>query len=252
MLIHNLIKMKLIDEGYLPNYPYHLISDKEMCDAFIGRELSNDGIATYRLNGYFIDNYPIYHTEIISDNLTKSYENLVLSIYCHLQLYLLYKADNKVYEIPDWVYSYMLGAVISINSDKKDIHDLIYPLGVDNIDDDFNQESMVACNMVSMNWLRKANQLTPVALPSEYLSVFTNSSNNGLLDETDFLGGEVTPTKLIDVYSEFTDFYPYPETDPPPEQPLFTKPVNAYYIRPLTIFGEPHVIKAIRLSQIGG
>lgn len=39
-LVHDLIKIKYVREGYLPNYPYHLISDSEMCDAFINNELN--------------------------------------------------------------------------------------------------------------------------------------------------------------------------------------------------------------------
>ena len=35
MMIHDVIKIKLSREGYLPDYPPHLISDEEMCRAFI-------------------------------------------------------------------------------------------------------------------------------------------------------------------------------------------------------------------------
>ena len=35
MFIHDLIKIKYIREGYLPNYPYHMISDEEVFNAFI-------------------------------------------------------------------------------------------------------------------------------------------------------------------------------------------------------------------------
>ena len=33
--VHDVIKIKYAREGYLPDLPYHLISDEEMCDAFI-------------------------------------------------------------------------------------------------------------------------------------------------------------------------------------------------------------------------
>lgn len=39
MFIHDIIKIEYIRQGYLPDYPYHLISDKEMFDAFICDEM---------------------------------------------------------------------------------------------------------------------------------------------------------------------------------------------------------------------
>ena len=241
MLTHDLIKLRLVDSGYLPNLPYHLISDAEMCNAFLGTEPARSGISNYQLKGAFFDNYPIINSSATPNDLTHSYENLVLTIFCYLNLYLLYKADNKDYTIPDWVYSYMLGAVISVNSSQKDIHDLILPLGVDNIDDVFDEACMAACNNESIDWLRKSNQLTTVAIPDEYLSVFTNEEETGLLDTTSFMSGTIQPRLLIDVYTSATVFRE--ETDIE-----FTKAENQMFDRPPTIFGEPHVIKSIRLS----
>lgn len=39
MFIHDTIKIEYIRQGYLPDFPYHLISDREMFDAFIVDEL---------------------------------------------------------------------------------------------------------------------------------------------------------------------------------------------------------------------
>ena len=47
MLVHDLIKIKLVRAGYLPNYPYHLISDKEMCEAFISANSVDTSNLTY-------------------------------------------------------------------------------------------------------------------------------------------------------------------------------------------------------------
>ena len=44
------IKIKYTREGYLPNYPYHMISDEEMFKAFLDVE---------NQSGFFYDNYPI-------------------------------------------------------------------------------------------------------------------------------------------------------------------------------------------------
>lgn len=244
MLIHNLIKMKLIDNGYLPNYPYHLISDEEMINAFLGKKSVSDDPENprYELVGYFIDKYPALSspTTLGSTSVSMSYDNLVLTIYCILQLYLIYKADNKIYEIPDWVYSYMLGSVISVDSDKKDIHDLIYPLGVDNIDDDFDYAAEDACNKESIKWLKSSNQVATETLSNYfYYENPDTHEESGILCDTWFQDGKDQPTELSYVYtSEYSLF----------GSETAKKPVNAIYLRPPTIFGEPHVIKSIRLS----
>ena len=84
--------MKLIDNGYLPNYPYHLISDEEMINAFLGKKSVSDDPENprYELVGYFIDKYPALSspTTLGSTSVSMSYDNLVLTIYCILQLYL--------------------------------------------------------------------------------------------------------------------------------------------------------------------
>jgi hypothetical protein len=173
MFIHDLIKIRYIKEGYLQNYPYHLISDREMFDAFI-LDTESDTFFQYY--------YPM--PETIS--LTTPYSELVKSIKHHI---LSHIADNT-YEIPSWVYGYMLGTVIGIRSRKKDIHDLIAPLGVDNIDDDYNAPAMEAVYGESLYYLSRV-QLNPTV---------------------DIPGGTVQ-------------------------------------LRPATMFGEPHVIKSIRMRQ---
>ena len=69
-IIHDVIKMNYIRMGYLPDYPYHLISDKEMCDAFL-----NDGDFSY-----FADNYPC-----VDPSLQDEYDELVNNLKWHLE-----------------------------------------------------------------------------------------------------------------------------------------------------------------------
>lgn len=176
MLVHDLIKIHLTESGYLMNYPYHMISDKEMCDAFM-----KDGA------GYFYDTYPC--PTGIDRGLIGAYHTLEISIQYHLHL--LKSSVDGSYVLPDWVYSYMLGTVISIHSNKLDIHDLITPLGVDNIDDEFDIRAYQACYDISRKWLRQ------------------------------------THVQQIAYWDGI-------EVD----------------LRPPTMFGEPHVIKSIRLSQV--
>lgn len=169
-LTHDLIKMNLAREGYLPNYPYHLLSDKEMIDAFI--KIDSGGT----LSGYFADFYPDSYLE---GEMSDEYRTLVDGICYHLGQYLM----NKEYIIPDWVYSYMLGSCIGPQSDTLDKHDLFVLLNLDNIDDEFDLPIHKSCYDISKEWVHK---LSP----------------------------------------------------------------SVQEHRPPTLFGEPHVIKSLRLAQV--
>lgn len=242
MLIHNLIKMKLIDNGYLPNYPYHLISDEEMINAFLGKKSTSDDPENprYELAGFFVDFYPaLQGLTPTFTNVSRSFDNLILTIYCILQIYLHKKAENEVYEIPDWVYSYMLSSVISVNSNKKDIHDLIYPLGVDNIDDDFDYDCETACNNESIKWLKQTNQIETMVLPKYlYFEDPETSEISGDILNTYIYDGTDSAKSLESIYTLAFDI------------DGIRKSSNEIYLRPPTIFGEPHVIKSIRLTQL--
>ena len=199
MFVHDVIKIQYTRSGYLPNYPYHMVSDEEMCDAFIHvpesiqeyvdedffgpsvEETSTevDWFAAFQDDYsimYFKDNYPL-----IDDTLTSYYKSLVNRIFYEIQEFKNNLDADKV--LPDWVYSYMLGVCIGPESDKLDIHDFISSMGVDNIEDEYNLACAVQCLRISIEWLKKI----------------------------------IVPTG---------------ETKRPP-----------------TMFGEPHVLKAIRLEQ---
>lgn len=201
MFIHDVIKIKYVTLGFLPNYPYHLISDKEMFDAFIWYEKSVDNDLTNYIpnlgDGFFPYFYPYRPSNTDEqnnpdhyypvNNILRGYDILIRSICKHIDKYL----SGVSTEIPDWVYSYMLGNVVGPLSDKLDIHDVIKPLGTDNPDDDFDEKSAIACY---------------------------NESNAYL-----------------------TRNYPLPDT---------TVNTDGTSIRPITMFGEPHVIKSLRLKQV--
>jgi hypothetical protein len=199
--IHDIIKIKYIREGYLSNIPYHLVSDEEMFYAFRGIEYEEDVISgtidSPALNttfiGYFWDNY--YNPDESNLELSNAHAKLVLAIQYHIDQYLSsVKTDTQdIYTIPDWVYSYMLGAVVGPESSKLDIHDVIKPLGVDNVDDEFTAECAIACLSESKSWIRR----------KIYDTIVIIDEDTGATLDT----------------------------------------------RPPTIFGEPHVIKSIRLNR---
>lgn len=146
------------------DYPYHLISDEEMFDAFI-----KDSEECF-----FTSYYPCQYEEF-----RDVYDNLISAMKYHISQYLNEEINT---DIPDWVYSYMLGAVIGPNSDQLERHYLLTMLNLDNIDDKFTLKSQKSIYDVSKQWLLKTRK--------------------------------------------------YDET-----------------IRPATIFGEPHVIKSLRVSE---
>lgn len=179
-LIHDIVKMKYVDEGYLPNYPYHMISDEEMCRAFMDES---------SVSGYFFDHYTV-----TDESLKDDYNNLVTAIQYHIQSLISSKEDKPT--LPEWVYSYMLGVVISDQSEQQDIHDILVLVDLDNINDEFTEQAKKRCLAISRKWILK------IPKDTRYISV---------------------------------------------------KQADGRYVqydaRPATMFGEPHVIKALRVEE---
>jgi len=135
MFIHDIIKIRYINEGYLPNYPYHMITDAEMFDAFLLPE-----------EGFFAVNYPL-----LDPSLQDSYDDLVTGIQ---QCIDDFKSSGTA--VPYWVYSYMLGNTIGPESDHRDIAYLYELAGVKpTVIDEFNAELQSACLAISQEWLNK-------------------------------------------------------------------------------------------------
>ena len=154
MFVHDIVKIHLSREGYLPNYPYHLISDEEMCDAFLPYNYDKDDpYAGYEdcmnaeLN-YFRDQYPCDFSE-----LSEQYKELVSEIAWHLNE--LKNSTDAEYELPAWVYSYMLASTLGPNSDIRDLHDMFVMLDTDNLYDEYELNCALACYKESENWLKK-------------------------------------------------------------------------------------------------
>lgn len=197
MLIHNIIKTKYVKLGYLKkNYPYHLISDEEMFNAFIDLGNANFNKTTTMVDSnvhYFNDYYPnpfeeedyIYTKknakgEVVAEISLKSvYEELSSYIISEIKSYLSQLGTTMEHELPDWIYTYMLGEVVYQKSEYLDIFDTLNLLGDSNLDNEFTREACVDCYITS----------------SSYISTLTTG------------------------------------------------------VRPPTIFGEPHVIKCLRLES---
>jgi len=137
MLVHNIIKTNYVREGYLPNYPYHLISDKEMFNAFIN---NTDEC-------YFKTHYPCIH-----ESLKAEYDELINAIQYHIDKYIASSGDVK---LPDWVYSYMMGEVVSSESSTQERHEMLVLMNLDNLTDEMTKEVWESCLEISNAWVRK-------------------------------------------------------------------------------------------------
>ena len=155
-LLHDVIKITYVREGYLPNYPPHLLSDEEMCEAFLSypknSKLTDDQLWSQFKSQtkvtWFQDRYPL-----IDPSLESEYRDLVMSIRYYIDAFLDSNDDARA--LPDWVYSYMLGTAISDSSDIEDIHDFLVLMDTDNINDDYDLRSAQACLGFSRRWLAR-------------------------------------------------------------------------------------------------
>ena len=139
MFIHDILKIKYIEQGYLPNYPYSMITDSEMFEAFL------------RPDGYFYTNYPC-----VNPDLQEQYDELVSAIHSSIGAYM-----QTGTEIPSWVYSYMIGSVVSVNSDQLDLEYLCDLLNIET-PPQFDADIAEQCYEISKEWIKK--------LPSKYVS----------------------------------------------------------------------------------
>lgn len=140
MFIHDIVKIMYINIGYLPNYPYELISDEEMFNAFT------------KDDGFFADYYPCP-----AEDMQEEYDILKDAIFSAVSMHL---TDNE--EIPAWVYSYMILRPITYESDEFDIS---YLYELTNINPpstyaEFSPELARECLRISTEWIKK--------LPSRY------------------------------------------------------------------------------------
>ena len=147
MMVHDLIKIKLSREGYLPDYPPHLISDEEMCRAFIGSATSRSTV------DWFHDNFAA------PEGFESQFAELERGLYDATQSFIQSTDPDK--ELPNWVYAYMMGAVIGPNSDVEDRHNALVLMGLDNKDDELTDAVYQACYRVSTLWLPRYSENRP-------------------------------------------------------------------------------------------
>lgn len=209
--VYDLIKIKYIREGYLSDLPYHLISDNEMYDAFLTYDRDSD---TY--DGYFTVIYPAPEDDI----LRARYDTLIQAIYRHLCI-ARGLANHSLLE-------YGSEAPIDITDSYLVSSGMIEPI---NVDKPVSKSNYVFLGLP--NWIYTymlGNTISENADDDmdyqDLLTTFKTNSNNDLLYDcyTVSVGWiQKLPDSLITYGKD--------------------------RLRPPTIFGEPHVIKAIRLEE---
>lgn len=213
MLAVDNIKIKYSLEGYLPDYPPHLISNEEMCEAFLPRYDNEISSSNPQVWSYFYDNYPL-----INESLRLEYNSLINAIKYHFVRFLT-DVDSFYQDLPNWVYSYMLGHVITQSSSEEDRHYFLTGIGKDNIDDSITSQIQEYTYTVSQKWCNKLSKSDKLANKDSIL--------NGLSEET-----------KAKIESEFNNWGVVFEDN------------GNIVTRPPSMFGEQNIIKLIRLNEV--
>lgn len=158
MLLHDILKIKYVKFGYIKkNYPYHLISDQEMFNAFIdlGDQDFNTNTTVIDPNVRFFD--ILYPNPFTTSEEDKPYRDTYVALKAYIidtiNDYLAkYGTENEV-TIPNWIYTYMLGEVVYNQSDYLDIQDTLELLGCSNLDNTFTKDACRACYKVSSGYI---------------------------------------------------------------------------------------------------
>ena len=217
MLATDVVKIKYVTDGYLPNYPPHLISDEEMCEAFL--------TGTYR---YFYDNY-----KIIGDNdeLLSGYQALINAFRYHIARFLApYKGWKS--DLPDWSYSYMLGEVVTQKSIQQDKHEMLVGINLDNLDDEITEDIQIRCFEISKTWVKsipKEEKL--IKLESAILQYQKSLESKQYKTDEEIAGIIKDIRKSLKRWKVEVDSFGYVDFRPP------------------SMFGEPYLMKLIRTNR---
>lgn len=136
MFIHDTIKRLYSNMGYLPGYPYYLISDAEMFDAFL------------KEGGFFNDFYPCPSSELQGPyNLLREYIVEKITQF----------RSGILDTLPSWIYSYMIMRPITFDSSEDDVAYLTDLAGLQTElgAPEFNAEVAAKCYEISTKWIQK-------------------------------------------------------------------------------------------------
>lgn len=167
-LVNDTVKIRLVRQGYLPNYPPHLLSDEEMIEGFY----------KYFENVYYkpmkkefenpskVDPYPFTLRGDEEDEMITHLDDLYTYIKTSCDSAIkIAQVDGEDVVVDDWIYSFMLGSVVGPKSDIRDIHDVLVLMNADNIDDIFTRLASETCYKISKKWIAKTYLGTEIKRP---------------------------------------------------------------------------------------
>lgn len=247
-LLHDLIKIKYVNEGYLPNTPYHQISDNEMLNAFIRNdndwEFGEDGDVVVSvaelpyLHGYFIDTYPCP-----SDDLLEAYAELVSSIVTNS--YYSYKSLGKGDVNLDGLVNFedvilmrrYIAGLSPLTSEQIEAGDM-------NNDGELNSKDVLLLRRLLETGQANSYILSDVSI-SEWVYPYMLGNAVGQYSSIPDKHDLLVMLGTDNTYDEYDE--KSAKACLATSQEYLNRISNN--LRAPTMFGEPHVIKALRLKE---
>lgn len=235
MFIHDIIKIEYIRQGYLPDYPYHLISDKEMFDAFLCDEIvvakdialniKQGESSLWEAPQKYIVLFGLSYFELVLDkgseailirgnryNLSRFKELLGIDVGCQLSLECYFSAN---YPEPD-----------EFSSEYSDLVSALY---------------------YHINAYFESIEAREEATLPDWVYSYMNSAVIGPNSSQEDIQYLLSMLNLSNARNEFTNDV-YESCYEISSKWINKLPPNKKVSRPPTMFGELHVVKSLRVA----
>lgn len=237
MFIHDIIKIEYIRQGYLPDYPYHLISDKEMFDAFICDEIivSKDDALKIKQGDSSLWESPKKYVTLHG----LSYFEFI--VYDDKEALLIRGSKDKLSQFRD-----ILGIVTECKLSEECYFAVNYPLP-EGLDDEYN--NLVSSISYHISAYFEMLERGEEAVLPDWVYSYMNGSvigpNSPQLDIHDLL----VMINLDNIDDKFTLSAQLSCLEISKKW-VDKLPPSKNVMRPPTMYGEPHVIKSLRISGL--
>ena len=275
--LHNILKIQYVNQGYLPDLPYHLISERELFNAFFSYKPIIGTIAEVQLDsgtkeqivgvvdienpsGFLIDTYPCIYGETVLYKYTESgieksytvadaYHDLLVRIAFIIENYLNYmdikhsaghvvEGDvnmNGTLDINDiWLIRRVIAGLDSLSEAQFIIADV-------------NKDGIISLkDVLRLRQLYSPSYFATELIPDwvySYMLGIVVGSNSNIKDRHDLLA--LLGTDNIDDEIDAVSVVKCYKTSK-----AWLNSISSGRKDCPTIFGEPHVIKALRLNNL--